>query len=227
MYAPLVKSQDKINWTDVVEKAEARIAEGYAGADLHHQLSEAYFQLGKPGKALLHARKGLVLAPGNTALRHNVEWLRSRQPDKLPPAPEFFLSQWLNELAGWMMPGGWGIMALLLLWGGALGVGAGMLGKLPRRLSAFPRSGWLLIALALAPLTLAQLRHTYLNQHNEAIVTAARASLKVAPDAASPTEKEVSEGLEVKIIDQSEGWYKVALVNGRRGWISARELERI
>lgn len=227
MYAPLVKSQEKANWNAVVETAEAKIAEGYASADLHHQLSEAYFRLGQPGRALLHARKGLVLEPGNAQLRHNVAWLRSRQPDALPPAPEFFLAQWLNRVAAWLMPGAWGVLSIVMLWVGALWVGASWLGKLPGRLSAFPKAGWIPITLALAPLALAQVRHTRLANHNEAVVVASRASMKVAPDAASATELEVSEGLEAKVIDQSGGWYKIALVNGRRGWLPAHELERI
>lgn len=215
-------------YPEVIEGLQAYLAAGYANAQMHHQLSEAYYHTGQKGKALAHTLKGLRLSPHHRALNDNLSWLRAMQEEELQPPPVFFLQQWWESISGLMPVNAWAILGLVWLWLGAALVGAHRWVK-----PAYQGKKWLkptgygLLIAASLPFGWAATRSSMMQRTNQAVVVAPKTPVRVAPATESEAELEVSEGVELKVIDQAKGWYKVSLANGSQGWIAAPALEVI
>jgi hypothetical protein len=63
--------------------------------------------------------------------------------------------------------------------------------------------------------------------HDDAIVTASTVTAKTSPDSQSVDAFVLHEGLKVTLSDAVGGWVKIALADGKIGWIPSVDCERI
>lgn len=61
---------------------------------------------------------------------------------------------------------------------------------------------------------------TYAEEPNSATITANILNLREAPDTSSKVLGQLTKGTQLKVIDSTDGWYKVS-ENGKTGWVSA------
>jgi hypothetical protein len=70
-------------------------------------------------------------------------------------------------------------------------------------------------------------RNAWLENDQEAVLTAKIADLRVAPGPEATLEKALSQGLKLRLLDEFDGYVKVVLDNGKQGWLPAVAVEKI
>ena len=73
-----------------------QISEGKESAEIYYNLGNAYFRNGETAKAILNYERALLLNPGDSDIRHNLRFARTRIEDKIDTSDSFFLTNWVN-----------------------------------------------------------------------------------------------------------------------------------
>jgi hypothetical protein len=174
---------------------------------------------GDVATATLAFRRALAIDGGTPRARHNLAWLRSRQPDAFRPAAGgaadtlLFFHAWPRARKLMVGAAAFAIAILLLVpWSG-------------RRRRGF-------VGLALLPLAvwIAMLASLVVEDRrlDDAIVmddVVLRAADSAGAPAALP--QPLPRGVEVTVLERRDAWAKVRLAGGIAGWVPAGAVERI
>ncbi len=211
---------------------EALREEGIVDAALEHNLGNAYLRTGALGRAIGSYRRGLGLQPEpkvEEALRRNLEIVRRQLQDRYrsgEDSRQFIYADpgglWyrLTHLVGssdltWLALGSWSLLFLLL--------------SLRRLIARWRWTGPAAVPVAVITGLLFALLwgQTHLdNDISLGVIVTSDASLQDGPhvDARGVP---VAEGMELRVLEDREGWSEVELAGGRRGWISRASFEAL
>lgn len=67
-------------------------------SDIYYNLGNSYYKMNNIAKAVLNYERALLLNPGNSDIRFNLELARSKTVDKVTPPSEMFSLLGLNHL---------------------------------------------------------------------------------------------------------------------------------
>lgn len=209
---------------------DSLLATGKESADLHLALGNAYFNDDQPGKAILHFERGLRLAPGRTDLVNNLKFVRAEVGINKLQVREFFLTGWWRAVGAFLGTNVSQWLGLLFWWAAVAGA---VIWYLKRR-DMEEKKRFALLPLAAVSLLLGLLfynigssRADFLNNRKEAILTAEFADLRVAPGPEATLEETLKEGVKLRILDEFDGYIKVALEDGSQGYLPEGSLEVI
>lgn len=214
---------------DLYQKAAAAFTAladaGVRNPALEYNLGNAYFRLGKPGRAIVHYRRGLRLDPTHTALNENLAYARNRvEPYIAPPATRQLRERlffWTNRASAearyrftlWASVAGWAGLAVWLTY----------------------RSRPLLILSLLAIVfALANAGSVAWQLHEEAarpsaVIVDGRYTLRLGRgEGYDPAlNQPLGPGVEVNILSERADWAEIQLADGKTGWLPSRALVRI
>ncbi len=213
--------------TEAIQLYEQLLTEGWQSEELHYNLANAYQQNQQLGKAILHYEKTLLLDPDHTDARYNLQLVKTQLPDQFEAVPVLFLKRWWASARDLLGSGAWGVVTLLLLWGGIIGVIVWLMAKQRRTKKRGFVLGTIALMLMLLPFMLGRSRLAFERDSGKAVIQAEAQGLHPAPDQLSQALRELHAGTVVDILDEFEDWYKVRLVNGEEGWLPKKELEKI
>ncbi len=210
-----------------IEQYQALLDQGYYSPALYHNLGNAWYQLDRPGMAVLNYQRGLQLAPADRGFRQNMELIREGFSEPIVPVPEFFLLRWWKNAQRLLGSNGWALAGLLFVWGGFAGLARWRTApERPQRKKAFLVGVSLLIASAL-PVALALTAFRVDTSRDMGVVIDGAPSLYQAPDDRSETRRQLEPGVTLDIRDQIGEWVKVRLVNGEIGWVQNTDFEKV
>ena len=107
----------KEDYTAAIQIYEALLKNGEA-AEVYYNLGNSYYKIGEIAKAVLNYERALLLQPGNSDIRANLEVARAKTIDKVEAIPEVFFVSWIKSLINIMSVDAWatlGIISLILL----------------------------------------------------------------------------------------------------------------
>lgn len=206
---------------------EAILKQGLASPAIYFNLGNSYYRLGKTAPAIIAYERALRLQPNDPDIQHNLDLVNLKTLDRIEPLPELFFIQWLRTLSAflplhttvWLFALGW-----ILLFGSLACV---YLLVSPNTLRLF-RTLIVTALVALIPLTALLITQVADSRsRNDAIVTVSIVTAKTSPDAQSVDAFVIHEGLKVKLSDAVGEWVKITLADGKVGWISSQDCERI
>lgn len=221
------KSYESKDYTSAIASYESLVGEGFSSLELYYNLGNAYYRTGNMAKAILNYEKALKISPKDVDTRENLELANSKIQDKIDTLPELFVTRWIQSIQQWMTPAGWIILSIILF---------GLL--LTALVIVFIGQDYSLRKYALiaaAILTLAGIfsivnatitKHNVLI-HDEAIVMPTMISVKSSPEAGSVEKFVLHSGTKVAIDDEVNGWLKISIADGNKGWLNETEIERI
>ncbi len=200
------------------------IAQGNASADLYANLGNAALQAEHLGRAVLAYRRALLLDPDHARASQNLDHVRSLAPDWVPRpegAPLF------DNFFGWhrtvssaerayAAAGAFALAALLF----AAGVVSRSVAA--RNIALLPGLVWiaLLASMAADPASTAR---------NQAVVVGREVVAHAADSIHTPARfaRPLPVGTEVEVVETRETWLRIALANGREGWVRASAVVRV
>ena len=199
------------------------LAAGYRHTEIHYNLGNAYFRTGALGRALAQYERARRLRPRDPIIRENIALLRNRTQDMTGSAsmPGFiartlFWYRAVNRpeilvLAAAAYILFWLVLSARLVW----------------RRTVLARVAVVLacIGVLLGASVLAKTREE--RPGSRGVLVSDAAVVRAGPEQGSRELFELHDGAEVAVEEDSAGWYRIALADGKRGWVKADKIETL
>ena len=205
-----------------------QVLEGGHSSEVYYNLGNCYYRLEKVGPAVLNYERALLLSPGDSHIRHNLDLARNKTLDKITPLGEIFIVTWYKSIINLLSVDQWATLAVIcfILMLGM--VALYLFGKQVRfRKIGFYSSLVLLLVCILSNVFAWNQKHILLNR-NTAVVMSTSVNVKSTPSQTGTDLFVVHEGTKVTITDPSmKGWKEIKLDDGKTGWIPTESIEEI
>ena len=197
-------------------------------AEVYYNLGNSYYKADNIAKAILNYERALLLEPGNTDIRANLEVARSKTVDEIISVPELFFIAWVKALINILSVDEWariGIVFFILL---LVSFCIFLLSK-----QSILKKVSFIISLIFLVFTFLSNIFAYqqkknLEYHNYAIILSPSVTVRSAPSESGTSLFVLHEGHKVEIKDDSmRAWKEIRLEDGKVGWVPVSSIERI
>ncbi len=203
------------------------VHENRESADIYYNLGNAYFRNGETAKAILNYERALLLSPGDSDIRHNLRFARTRLEDRIDASDKFFLNNWLNEVRNLFHSNQWARVGIAFFIAFLISLaGYFFVRKIWVRKTGFYSAIVFLVLMFIANSFSFKQKNARLNR-NTAIIMAASASVMTSPDADSQELFRLHEGTKIRIKKTDRSWVEIEIANGSVGWTSKENIEAI
>lgn len=96
----------KDDYATAIQIYESLLKNGES-ADVYYNLGNSYYKAGEIAKAVLNYERALLMKPGNSDIRANLEVAHAKTIDKVEPVPEVFFVSWTKALINSMSVDAW------------------------------------------------------------------------------------------------------------------------
>jgi tetratricopeptide (TPR) repeat protein len=215
------------DFQQAIQIYEELLQQGEA-AEVYYNLGNAYYKAGEIAKAILNYERALLLEPGNSDVKANLELARAKTVDKVEPTPEIFFVSWGKALVNTMSSNQWsyvGIAAFILL---MCAIAAFVLSKsVALKKTGFFGGVLMLIVVILANIFASQ-QKSRLQNRDSAIVITPSVSVRSTPSESGTALFVLHEGHKVEIKDSTmKAWKEIRLEDGKVGWVPDAAIEVI
>lgn len=225
------------NYAEAKASFEKVASMGYATADLYYNLGNTYFKLGQQherpyadgelGRAILNYRRALRLDPTMEDARYNLDIAQDHTNDA-EPLPLSVMGSILSGFRGLMSSNGWGILSVVLL---VVALSLILLYLLSDKVALRKVSFFVAIAMIFAfvlttALSIAS-RSTYEHSTEAVVLCNDVISVHASPDNTSKVIRQPSQGVSVYILRTHGDWTEIEFVDGEKGWVPSKSVERV
>lgn len=217
----------KEDYMQAIELYESILKSYGESAMVYYNLGNAYYKAGKVAPAILNYERALLLNPGDSDTRFNLQVARQKTVDKIEPIGEFFLTRWIGTVEdvysadGWAK---WGVASFLLFIGCLVLFFFSKWIRL-KKIGFFAGICFLLISLVAN--LFADSQQDKLLHRADAIVFASTVTVKSSPDASGTDLFILHEGTKVTIKSTLGEWSEIQLEDGNVGWMPSKEIQQI
>jgi tetratricopeptide (TPR) repeat protein len=212
---------DEGKFDKAVEEYEKIINLGIKNYQVYYNLGNAYFRQNQLGNAILSYRRALVLKPRDEDTEANLAFVKLFTLDKL----EEQKINPLSNLLAWFL-GLWSKdnLALFTSLFYVLSIAAGIfiLFRGTKRYLLFGLICFLILFAISGTSLWAKLKSDSIEY---GVVVASQAEVRSGPGSDYVLQFTGHEGLEFRVDEQAEGWYRISLPNGIKGWIPKEAVE--
>jgi len=206
---------------------EQLLKENGESATVYYNLGNSYYKLNKVALSILNYERALLLEPGNSDIRFNLDIAKLKTVDKIQPIDDFFLTGWFRYVQNLLSTDAWSkfsIACFILL---IVCLFVFFFARLTfiKKLGFFAGIG-LLVAVILGN-CFAYNQKQRLTQRNEAIIFAPTTTIKSSPDASGTDLFILHEGTKVKLRTKLGNWNEIVTADGNVGWINNSDFEVI
>ena len=217
----------KDDYTTAIQIYESLLKNGES-ADVYYNLGNSYYKIGEIAKAVLNYERALLMKPGNSDIRANLEVARAKTIDKVEPVPEVFFVSWTKALINSMSVDAWatwGIVSFILF---IITLYFFIYSKqIMLKKVGFIAGIVFLIVMICSNLFASEQKERLVNR-NEAIVMNPSVTVRSTPSESGTSLFILHEGRKVSIKDNSmKEWKEIRLEDGKVGWVPASAIEVI
>lgn len=195
--------------------------------ELYYNLGNAYYRLDDMPHAILNYERALLLSPGDSDIRFNLQMARNKTIDKIIPESEMFFVTWYKSLVNIMGVDGWAILAIIMFALAAILILLYVFTDVViiRKIGFFGAS--LSMIIFVVANVFAYQQGNKVTSYNGAIIMST-ANVKSTPAENGTDLFVLHEGTRVDITDDSmNDWKEVRIADGKEGWIETKKLELI
>lgn len=217
----------KNDFASAIQIYEALLKKGEA-AEVYYNLGNSYYKTDEIAKAILNYERAILLQPGNSDIRANLDVARSKTVDKMEEVPEIFFIAWIKALIFSMSVDAWtilGIVCFILL---IVSLYFFIFSKqILWKKAGFVAGVIFLILVVSANVFAAQQKEDLLNR-NRAIIMSPSVTVRSTPNESGTSLFVLHEGSKVYIKDASmKDWKEISLEDGKVGWVPSSVIEII
>lgn len=196
-------------------------------AALYFNIANAHYKLNNIGPSIYYYEKALQLDPSDSDIKNNLAFAENAKIDVIEPLPQTIFKRWYHRISGVLTYDGWAIFAtlssiffvtLFLLY---------YFASSEQKKRLLFAASMVCVGLLLFSITLAFKTYNDFIKNRPAIIFAESIEVKSEPTMGSEDAFVLHEGTKVQIIDTDDQWYRIALVDGKDGWIPATELKEL
>lgn len=191
-------------------------------ATLHYNAGNAYYRLNKIGYAIFHYEKAAHLEPGNKNIDDNLALAKAKVADNMEQGSPIFFVAWWNALKHTVGMNGWAVLTILTFL-----VLLALIYFSRVKKDDFANAGrWIALSVVCFMLCGIMSWVAY-DEHahpDTAVVLTTNAVFLQTPQASGKVIGSLPEGLVIELLEKQTSYYKVALQNGKTGWIAVENL---
>lgn len=217
----------KENYAQAVELYESVLKSYGESAVVYYNLGNAYYKAGRVAPAILNYERALLLNPGDSDTRFNLQVARQKTVDKIESLGEFFLMRWIGAVEDIYSADGWAKWAVASFW---LFIGCLVLFFFSKwvhlkKIGFF--AGLFFLLISLVANLFADRQQDKLLYRTDAIVFASTVTVKSSPDASGTDLFILHEGTKVTIKSTLGEWSEIQLEDGNVGWMPSKDIQQI
>ena len=207
-----------------LELYEKLRASGKETAALDYNIGNAYFRLGRRGKALLFYERAIRILPRDEDIRWNRDIVKTSVIDKIETPDENLTVYWIKKTADQLTINetSLALSGLLVLWA----VFTGFLFIFPS-LKAVSRSAGVLTAILLLPVVVLFGAKWIEVKDPHVVILDKEIEARYGPSVKETKAFTLHEGTEAAVSDESKDWIHVTLQNNSSGWIPKKSCDII
>lgn len=219
------------NFAESIRLYEAQVAQNrlinQESAQLYYNLGNSYFRDNQIAKAIVNYERALLLDPGDSDIRHNLRFAKTRIEDKIDSADSFFVNKWIRSIQNLYSGNTWGVIGVILFVLLIIAIGSYMISiqLIWRKVSFYV--GIILLSMVIITNVFAFKQKNKIVNRTTGIVMAASVSIYTSPDAHSQELFRLHEGAKVKIKREEGRWIEIVIANGSVGWLQKKNVETI
>lgn len=217
----------KNDYTSAIQIYESLLKNGEA-AEVYYNLGNSYYKVGDIAKAVLNYERALLLQPGNSDIRANLEVACAKTIDKVEAIPEVFFVSWSKALIDSMSVDAWAMLGVVFF---ILFIAALYFFIFSKQIM-WKKAGFIsgiifLIVVICSNLFASEQKERLLNRDN-AIVMSPSVVVRSTPSESGTSLFILHEGRKVNIKDNSmKEWKEIRLEDGKVGWVPTSTIEVI
>lgn len=208
----------KKDYKKAVSNYQSLVDEGFQSFELYYNLGNAYFKSEEVAPALLYYYKAQKLQPGNEEVAFNIHFAEQQTIDKIETPHEFFIASWWKQIFMSTSISKWTTFLRISLFFSVFAFVAYLfLNQLKFRKIGF-YSGSVLLLLTFFFFLAGNAQYRYFKNTQFGIIYSLSTTVRSTP---SEGEKLfiLHEGTKVKLLENIGDEVKIALPNGKEGWI--------
>ena len=217
------QSYDESKFDQAIQNYEKILDFKIKNYQVFYNLGNAYFRQNQLGKAILSYRRALALKPGDEDAQANLAFAKLFTLDKIEEQqinPFSNLLQWYLNLSskdGFALLSSFFyilsiVMGILMLFRGA------------KKYLMFGFLSFLILLLICGSSLWAKIHY---NSQDYGVVIVSQVEVRSGPGQDYVLQLTGHEGLELRVDEEAEGWYRISLPNGIKGWIPKQAVEII
>lgn len=215
------------NYEEAIQKYESILADHGESSQIYYNLGNAYYKSGQIAPAILNYERALLLDPGDSDIRFNLQLAKQRAVDKIEPVGEFFLNRWFHSVQAMGATDSWarlGIVSFLFF------IGCLLLFFFSRRIRlrkvGFYAGIVFLIIVIFSNIFARNQKNERINR-TEAIVFSPTVTVKSSPDASGTDLFILHEGTKVSVKSTLGEWNEIESEDGNVGWMPVKDIQII
>nr|WP_320058643.1 tetratricopeptide repeat protein [uncultured Bacteroides sp.] len=217
----------KNDYATAIQIYESLLKKGEA-ADIYYNLGNCYYKAGDIAKAILNYERALLLQPGSSDIRANLEIARGKTIDKVEPVPELFFVTWIKAVINSMGIDSWAILGIILFISFIVSLYFFFFSKQMFLKKSGFIGGMLFFFLTILANVFALYQKDTLENRNAAIVMSPSVTVRSTPNETGTSLFILHEGSKTTIKDNSmKEWKEIHLEDGKVGWVKSVDIEII
>jgi hypothetical protein len=217
------ESYEAGNFDQAIEEYQKIVNLGIKNAKVFYNLGNAYFRKNQLGKAILNYRKALVLEPRDEDSMANLAFVKLFTLDKIEEQKVNPLSNLVHWFVNLFSTDELTIFVSLSY---CLSIVFGIL-ILFRRKGRVLLLGLTIMLFIFVVSSSSLATKLHFDSAKNGVLIAPQAEVRSGPGSDFTLQFTGHEGLEFQINEQAEGWYRISLPNGVKGWIPKDAVEII
>lgn len=207
---------------------EAILADRKESSEIYYNLGNSYYKNNNIAKAVLNLERALLLDPGDDDIRFNLEMVKSKTIDRVPPVNEFLFVTWFKSIKSCMGIDDWAKMAIVSFLVFIFALVMYIFGKK----LVLRKIGLIVVTVSFISVILSNIfaysQKNQLINRNNAIIMVPSVTVKSTPSEKGMDLFVLHEGHKVHIRDSSmKEWIEIKLEDGNIGWIPTSVVEII
>lgn len=207
-----------------IEKYESVLKNYGDSYELYYNLGNAYYKSGKIAQAILNYERALLIKPGDSDVRFNLELAKQQTVDKIEPLQEFFLKRWFRVVQNLIGVDSWATVGIICFLSFICCLVLFFFSKWMRLKKIGFYLGILLFIVVIFANVFAYNQKKELLNRNGAIVFAPTVTIKSSPDQSGTDLFVLHEGTKVFIRSTIGEWKEIVTEEGNIGWINRKDI---
>lgn len=217
----------KNDYKSAIQIYEALLEKGEA-AEVYYNLGNCYYKTNDVAKSILNYERALLLDPGNTDIRVNLEMARAKTVDKITPIPDIFFVAWIKSLINCLSVDAWAKCGILFFILFLVAVALFFFSKQASLKKGGFIGGIVFLILVVLSNVFASQQKAVLVNRNAAIVLVPSVTVRSTPSESGTSLFILHEGSKVELKDNSmREWKEIRLEDGKVGWVPTSSIEVI
>ncbi|SHI66484.1 SH3 domain-containing protein [Arenibacter nanhaiticus] len=212
---------------EAAEKYLAILENGEHSAELYFNLGNTYYKLNEIAPSIFYYEKALLLNPNDGDVKNNLAFAQNMTLDDIETLPQAGISRFYKTVTSFFSFDQWAYLAVIfMILFVALYILFYFLAYAAQKRVAFI-SALVFFVFSIGSFIFAYVQYSDFEADQPAIVFAEEISIKSEPNARSQEVFVLHAGTKVNVLNQLNDWKKIALINGKTGWVPAEEIKDI